>query len=301
MNPAPPLVSVVLPTFNRAELLKRSAGSVLEQDFADLELIVVDDASTEDVEAATRALNDPRVRYVRRAANGGVAAARNSGVHAARGRYLAFQDSDDEWLPGKLKRQLMLIEKDPAARMVICGLLRVKDGRRRKYPRTSAVALTRAEVLHQPFAYTQTWLVPRDVLVGVGGFDETLRVWDDWELLIRLSGKLDIRVVPDLLVRSIFNEDGISGQPERFIHDVERIIERHGGSLLAQPGALAHLHYIQGRLLGRAGRGGPARSAFLRAVRLDPSHWRASALLAAGVLGRDWGLRRLLELAERAS
>ena len=107
--PAPgPLVSVVMPAFNAAGTIEASMRSVLGQSFSDLELIVIDDCSRDGTREVAGALADadPRVRIVVQPANGGVAAARNAGIGAARGRYVAFLDSDDCWLPTKLQAQL---------------------------------------------------------------------------------------------------------------------------------------------------------------------------------------------------
>ena len=98
------LVSVILPTFDRAELLPRSIGSVLAQTDGHLELIVVDDGSSDDTEGVVARLADPRVRYLRLPENRGLPAARNAGIAIARGEYVAFQDSDDVWAPDKLAR-----------------------------------------------------------------------------------------------------------------------------------------------------------------------------------------------------
>src|SRR5437870_5691947 len=98
-------VSVILPTFNRSGSLPAAISSVLNQSITNLELIVVDDASTEDIEGLVSDIRDDRLKYIRRAVNGGAAAARNTGLAAATGDYIAFQDSDDLWLPGKLETQ----------------------------------------------------------------------------------------------------------------------------------------------------------------------------------------------------
>ncbi|MDB5536674.1 MAG: hypothetical protein JWQ65_1549 [Devosia sp.] len=101
-----PQVSVILPTYNRLRTLPDAIGSVLAQSVRDLELIVVDDASSQNIEGLVRSIGDSRLRYIRRPINGGAGAARNTGLSHARGRYIAFQDSDDLWLPGKLEFQL---------------------------------------------------------------------------------------------------------------------------------------------------------------------------------------------------
>ncbi|MGB3624622.1 MAG: glycosyltransferase family 2 protein, partial [Henriciella sp.] len=100
------LVSVVIPTYNRARTLRRAVESVLRQSYTNLELIVVDDASTDDTKAVLSSINDPRMRVITYEFNRGCAAARNIGARDARGEYLAFQDSDDEWLADKLSKQV---------------------------------------------------------------------------------------------------------------------------------------------------------------------------------------------------
>src|SRR5262245_43848936 len=95
--------------------------SVLSQSYTNLELIVVDDASSEDVESIVRSIDDPRVIYERRNSNGGAAAARNTGLGLARGKFIAFQDSDDLWLPGKLERQVALLLSLPLRIGIVSG------------------------------------------------------------------------------------------------------------------------------------------------------------------------------------
>ena len=101
-----PVVSVIIPTYNRAHLIGRAIRSVLDQTYQDWELIVVDDASTDDIPGIVKGFTDGRVKYIRHDENKGAAAARNTGIQAARGAYIAFLDSDDEWLPEKLERQV---------------------------------------------------------------------------------------------------------------------------------------------------------------------------------------------------
>jgi len=117
-----PTVSVILPTYNRAQILPDAMRSVLDQSYDDLELIVVDDASKEDIEAVVKAFDDPRCRYLRMPQNGGAAAARNYGLQHVRGKYIGFHDSDDLWLPGKLDRQVKLLDEQPPEVGVVTGL-----------------------------------------------------------------------------------------------------------------------------------------------------------------------------------
>src|SRR5689334_17679721 len=113
MNEANPLVSVVIPAFNRAFILPEALDSVLAQTWKDFEILVVDDGSTDDSETALRPYVERfGVRFLRQA-NQGPAAARNRGIEAARGKYVAFLDSDDLWLPIKLSAQIPRMEAHP--------------------------------------------------------------------------------------------------------------------------------------------------------------------------------------------
>ncbi len=98
-----PTVSVVIPTYNRAHLVGRAIQSVLNQTYHDFEIIIVDDGSIDNTEDVVKSLNDPSIRYTRHDQNRGGSAARNTGIKMARGEYVAFQDSDDEYLPEKVE------------------------------------------------------------------------------------------------------------------------------------------------------------------------------------------------------
>ena len=282
-----PIVSVILPTKNRTNLLPVSAGSVLNQSHRELELIVVDDGSEEDVTAAVAKLNDPRARCVRRGKSGGAAAARNTGLEHATGRYLAFQDSDDEWLPGKLELQVAAVEQRPGS-MSICALLRNFEHHTRLYRPPSNPhdeAITFAQVAFRPRAYTQTWLVPRAAVMDVGGFDERLKVWDDWELLLRLAERVEIRSLEEPLAISKQSPDSISREVERFRHDLELILTKHAKALAAHPRSAENLQHVYGRLSVATGDLAAARRAFLAATRFHPAAAKSWALLLSTFFG----------------
>lgn len=272
-----PLVSVILPTYNRAAYLPRSIGSVLGQSFADFELVVVDDGSSDDTREVVSRFADSRIRYVPRERNGGVAAARNTGVQAARGRYLAFQDSDDEWLLEKLERQMALLAPDDESSMCVCGLMRLLGTRTYQrvhgYPRAAsdwARGLDHTGVLGSAVSYTQTWLVPRRSVVEAGGFNESLRIWDDWELLIRLSTRLNIRLIQEPLVLSERITDSLSIDTERFLHDMAIILRTHEKKLSEHPRARARLHHLHAQRLWRAGRTADALRILVHSLKRSP-------------------------------
>ncbi|MFC6974687.1 glycosyltransferase family 2 protein [Halomicroarcula sp. GCM10025709] len=128
-----PRVSVVVPTYNRADTVGRAVESALAQTVTDIEVVVVDDGSTDDTAAVVTGIDDERVRYLAHERNRGRSAARNTGIEAARGEYVAFLDSDDRWLPGKLDRQLAELSRRPPEWIgVYCEFLtpsrRLSDG-----------------------------------------------------------------------------------------------------------------------------------------------------------------------------
>ena len=106
-----PTISIIIPTFNRAHLLERTINSVLKQTYTDFEIIIIDDASQDNTKDIVQRFKNKNIKYLRQNENKGAPAARNRGIQEAKGRYIAFLDSDDEWVPEKLEKQLALFEK----------------------------------------------------------------------------------------------------------------------------------------------------------------------------------------------
>ncbi len=274
-----PSVSVVLPTYNRAHTLPRAIASVLAQDARDLELLVVDDGSTDDTRQVVGGINDPRLRYLQRPRNGGPAAARNTGLAHARGEYIAFQDSDDEWLPLKLNKQLAALRQAPPdIGLVLCGQLRW-DTRNLCYlpdrTRTGArQGQLREEILRSNFALTPSWLVRRAVFDAIGGFDETLPMLEDWEWLIRYNERCPALLLDEPLMMVWESADSISHNHEKYILALSTIIQRHAPALAADPKSLANLHYVLGKKYALHVSTARARTEFFRALLLWPRDWR---------------------------
>ncbi len=186
-----PRVSVIMPTYNRAELVVRAIGSVLGQTFRDFELIVVDDASTDDTAAAVARIDDPRLKFVRLLKNGQQPHASNIGIARARGEWVAFLDDDDEWLPEKLEMQLARVEREPDPRVsvVYCrALVHDEHGLRP----LGEWAAPEGDVRHSQLAGRQlviptVYMVKRGALLEAGGFDESLAGAVDTDLWLRLS------------------------------------------------------------------------------------------------------------------
>ncbi|TXI84648.1 MAG: glycosyltransferase, partial [Cupriavidus sp.] len=205
-----PKVSVIIPTFNRAHVLGRAIDSVLGQTYADLELIVVDDGSSDGTAGLMKSFGDPRLRYVQQAKNQGVSAARNRGIAEARGEWLAFLDSDDLWLAQKLERQFAALQGVDCVASYCC-LLRIDGENQKRIPyRSDAVnagARPWPSLLMDGLWFSQTWLVPKRVVLAAGLFDEGMSIWEDWDLFLRIGLQGPIHHLPEVLVHSPVSHD----------------------------------------------------------------------------------------------
>ena len=199
-----PLVSVVIPAFNRAATIERSVRSVLTQDYRTLELIVVDDASTDGTADVLSSCTDPRLRIVRQPMNGGAAAARNRGIREARGSFVAFLDSDDEWLPGKLARQMELFARADGQLGVVCtGLERVSAGQEKTIicPEHEGMIYSAMLECNVLVGAADTAVVRRAALDMIGGFDTQLPAIEDYDFFLRICRLFEVACIPEPLAR----------------------------------------------------------------------------------------------------
>lgn len=198
---------MVIPTYNRAHLVGDAVRSALAQTRGDLEVIVVDDGSTDGTASVIAAVGDPRVRFLRQP-HLGIGAARNAGMRAARGRYLAFLDSDDLWLPDLVATEVPLLDADPGVALVHARARAVGlDGRPRaqvsgQAPRVPGRPL--ASLLHGNSVATPTAIVRRASVEAAGLCDEGLVARVDWDLWLRIAREGDVAFVDRVL--ALFRE-----------------------------------------------------------------------------------------------
>lgn len=210
------LVSIIIPTFNRAATIGRAVESALSQTYHPTEIIVVDDGSTDQTPEALRQFGDA-IRVVKQV-NAGPSAARNRGVAHARGEIIAFLDSDDDWLPEKLERQLRLM-RDQRLPCCICNASLTADGR--EFATSFGLAGLKTEisdgVLTNPGAilatrfvlFNQVVAVRRDTFQRIGGFRPELRILEDYDLAFRLALEGPWGIVSAPLVRKYEDTLGI--------------------------------------------------------------------------------------------
>ncbi len=196
------LISVIIPTHNRKLLLKRAIRSALKQSYTQIEIIVVDDASTDGTPEIVEAIMDDRVRYHYVRGGRGSNHARNVGIGLSRGAFIAFLDDDDEWLPRKLEKQLALFKADSNVGLVFTGTKVIFDDWHRHYDNLPSLGgnLKRAILVKNQIGSTSTVMVRKEVLDGSGAFDDTLGARQDHDLWIRICQQTRVAPVAEALV-----------------------------------------------------------------------------------------------------
>ncbi|MFZ0450598.1 MAG: glycosyltransferase [Desulfatiglandaceae bacterium] len=226
------LVSVIIPTFNRANRVKRAVSSVLFQTYEDYELIVVDDGSTDGTLDGLEVFSG-RIRYLTHGSNQGVSAARNTGIRASTGPYLAFLDSDDYWLPEKLALQMDFFRKSPEIHACQTEEIWIRHGRRvnprKKHlkPSGEIFELSLRRCLVSPSAV----ILERSLLEDIGLFDESLPACEDYDLWLRIASRFPIHLLRQpLVVKTGGHPDQLSAR----YHGMDRFRIRSMANLLGR-------------------------------------------------------------------
>ena len=221
-----PTVSVIIPAYNAEPFITETVQSALDQTFKDLEVIVVDDGSSDQTVARLEAFGD-RVR-IHRQANAGVARARNAGVAIAKGSWIAFLDADDLWLPLKLQRQMA-----SAADAPLLYTDRFNIGARKELPLLQSEAqpmrdgdIFMALLLEGNFITNSSVVLRRELFETLGGFAYGVSPAEDWDLWLRVTERHHARLCPEPLVRYRFHPDGASRNHQRMAEVRTKVISR---------------------------------------------------------------------------
>jgi hypothetical protein len=280
-----PFVSVVVPTRNRARLLKRTLRSILTQEITDLEVLVVDDGSVDDTAAVATAA-DHRVRVLRNSVAAGVSTARNRGIAAARGRWIAFCDDDDVWAPQKLTQQLTAAEAAGAkwaygGDVNVGDELRILSGGRPFDPETVMAQLPR----FNPLSSGGSNVIASAALLAMeGGFNPLLRRTEDWDLWIRLARHGPPAWVCEPLVAYRFHPGNVAVNPGEMVQEAQQLADRY-----QIPVDLSAMHRRAAWAALRAGRRLTAVRQYAHAVALGDvrSLGRAAVALVHPAVGSE--------------
>jgi glycosyltransferase involved in cell wall biosynthesis len=196
-----PAVSVVIPVYNRCELLSRAIASVLKQSFRNFECIVVDDGSDVDIRHFSGS-NDERFSYLRLSDHWGVSRARNLGVEAATAPWIAFLDSDDEWLPQKLACQMKWAACNPSFRIFQSKEAWIRNGVRVNPPRTHLKRQGNlfADSLERCMITPSSVVLRKDLFLESGGFNEAIPACEDYDLWLRITAHYPVGLVDEILL-----------------------------------------------------------------------------------------------------
>jgi glycosyltransferase involved in cell wall biosynthesis len=285
-----PEVTVVIPTRNRAPLLGGALSSALAQEEVDIEVIVVDDGSTDDTQARLAAIGDPRLHLLRHEASQGVARARNAALALAGGEWVAFLDDDDLWAPRKLRWQLDAAAAAGAS--FAYGAAIVVDDRkgvRQEVPAPPAGTIARDVLARNVIPGGCSNAIARaEVARAVGGFDESLAMLADWDLWIRLLQRCPAAACPQVVVAYRRHAATMLVQGEvDALAELETLVRKHGGLTTAAGARMDRraLYRYFARAHRRRGRRAPAARLYARAAvsgRSPGDAVRALAVLAAG-------------------
>ncbi len=218
-----PLVSVIIPVYNRGHLLPRTIKSVLSQTYKNLEILVVDDGSSEDIKGIAEGFNDQRIRCLRHDKNRGICAARNTGIKAARGEFISFLDSDDEYLPERTEKLLEVFENCETD-VAYCGMYkRFMDG-------TQDYMVTMFKE-RKWFFLLQQIMAKREAIEKTGVFDTDFICVEDTDYLYRMSKKCRFAGIGEPLV--VYNDvPGSHSKNIELINEYEvRFYEKHADTV----------------------------------------------------------------------
>jgi glycosyltransferase involved in cell wall biosynthesis len=233
-----PLVSVILPVFNRADIVKKSIRSVLNQSYNNLELIVIDDGSTDDTPQAVKSVQDDRIIYIRKDNNKGANTARNTGLKAATGEYIAYIDSDVVWLPDKIKTQVDKIESaNDKTGVVHCYAYSEFDGYFQIVKRNHHGNIFEDLISSKAKATTSSLLIDSSCFDQCGGWDEDLRSFNEYDMLLRFAEKYRFEVVQKPMLFEIdHTNSSITVNVDARRAGIEKIIQKWGQKMVETNG-----------------------------------------------------------------
>ncbi len=248
-----PDVSVIIPVYNRESVIERSVNSVLEQTYEHLELIVVDDGSDDGTLNRLLSYSDERMRVLRQSSNQGANAARNRGLRAAEGKYIAFQDSDDRWYPEKLEKQVYRMKTSPDRVGIVYSAYWNVQSTFSSYlpqqiPPKMSGDLSRVLLQFNIVGFPNT-LIDTRVFRKTGTLDRKLPALQDWDFHLNASQYTHYHFMAKPLMDRYPQESSISGNYEKLVRAHRRLMKKHDPRFRRQPEALSKMQFRLGSSL----------------------------------------------------
>lgn len=283
------MITIIIPTYNREKTILRSVKSVLTQTYSDIEVIVVDDCSTDNTKKLINSISDKRLRYICHEENQGACAARNTGILLARGKYIAFQDSDDVWLPDKLQIQIDQVLKYDAD-ICFCSM------HRHGFPETMSEYAPDYETGVVPYETliaktgpsTQTIVAKREVFLE-NMFDIEVRRMQDYDWIIRAGEKNKVLFVKEAVVDTYLQSDSISNMGmETIVSSIEYFLKKYENKFNTYPEFYSGLLDKLGFYKTKLGKNASAEYRTLYELKKNPRTWLRWFLARIGVLKIAW-------------
>lgn len=289
-----PTVSVIIPTYNRAHLIERAIQSVLNQTYQNFEVIIVDDGSIDNTEEVVKKIHDNRVYYYKHDKNKGGSAARNTGISLAKGEYIAFQDSDDEWLPEKLSQQINIIKSlSVDVGMIYTDMWRIDSSGKRYYWKSPGNNKENNIINCKAFDDVKgiglgTTIIKKECFEKAGIFDEEFRRFIDLELFLRLSKFYKFYHLKSPLVIYYDVGEGISHNSNSLIQAYELIFKKYNQDEIFKKGSLSKHLFSIGHNLCQENEIIRGREYFLKALKSNPFNLRSYFAFLVSLLGKDF-------------
>jgi glycosyltransferase involved in cell wall biosynthesis len=286
-----PLVTALIPAYNAEKTIMRALESVWAQDYQPIEIVVIDDGSKDGTRAILAGLAQRGVRLVALDQNRGECGAMNAGLEAARGEYIAFLDADDEWLPGKITRQVAALQAEPNTIFVVCDSRYYRGAvpdPKTVFEEVPPMAGREAwrSLLRESFVAKPCVMARRGALMAMGGFNAALRVAGDQDMWIRLALVGGVGILREVLV-NVHDTPGslMKAYPRGALEFLLPMVMRHAKAerqrltIAEYDGIVSHRYVVVGSQLYRSGYAGQALGFFIRAIRHGASPGRLAAFM----------------------
>ncbi|MFH1127766.1 MAG: glycosyltransferase [archaeon] len=296
-----PKVSVIIPTYNRAELLSSAITSVLNQTFQDFEIIIVDDASKDNTQEVISKFNNRKIKYLYHETNRGEAGARNTGILNSNGQYIAFLDDDDEWFPEKLRVQVDILEKSMSKVGLVYSGYVVIDRNTQKIL-NKRIPMHRGPVyedmLYRNFiGAPSTVILRRECIERIGLFDENIAYGLDHDLWIRIAQYYDFDYIKECLAIYCIHENRLSDNPDIRLKGLEDMIRKYGKHIVLKNKYYRGSYLSIGVQLCNNGDIQNGIKALANAIRTSPFEIRCYFYLGCALLGAQ-NFKRLINLKD---
>ncbi len=288
-----PLITVIIPTYNRAHLIERAIKSVLGQTYKEIEVFIIDDASTDNTKEVVKQFKSKCIHYIRLKTNKGVSNARNIGIEKAKGEYIAFLDSDDEWLPTKLEQQIKAFQNTKFKKIIVitCGFSFIRKANSQQWtPKLKGDVL--ADMLygkirdHQP----QCWLIKKELIdINNIRFDIRMHSSEDWDFLIQLLKVGQLDYVSDILVNIYQDKDERLWNHTRQLEAIDILIDKYKNESFFNSRILSDFYVSKANMCLHLGKKQEAKSSMFNAFKLNKNRktllWSIIAIII--LLGVD--------------